>query len=133
MRRRLLIWAAAGAGVVALIGLAGTLLADEPRLSVSDLGPWIVLWGIGLFGLLLFAPFAIHAKLAARSEDPDRRWELAVVVWGGAALAGVACFGAISLASGFDTGAAVGALVLVGLLECGLVAAAVGLMMLTGG
>jgi hypothetical protein len=125
--------AAFAAGLLALIGLLGTALASEPRLSVSDLGPWIVVWAIGLFALLGVAPFAIHSRVTTRTTDPDRRWELAIVVWGGVATAGLLAFGAIALLASFDTGSALGALAVVGLLECALVAGSVLLVMLTGG
>jgi hypothetical protein len=92
--------ALAGAGVAAG-GLIGVALSDGPYLSFSELSPWLVVWAIGLFALLGCAPFALHSRVAAGTEDRDRRWELAVVAWGGVALAGAVGFGLIALLEGF--------------------------------
>jgi hypothetical protein len=124
--------APAGAGIAAL-GIVGVALGDGPYLSLSELSPWLVLWAVGLFVLLGCAPFALHARIAAGTEDRDRRWELAVVAWGGVALVGVAGFGVISLLEGFEATSALGAIALVGLAECCLVVASVAAVMLTTG
>lgn len=133
MSPRVPVLAAAGAAIVALVGLTGTLLSDGPYLSFSALSAWIVLWTVGLFALLLLAPALLHRRMPARDGDGDRRWELTVVAWGAGALAAGAGFAAIAAAEGFATGSALGALALVGLAESGLVAGAVlGLMLTTG-
>lgn len=124
--------ALAGAGVAAL-GLIGVALSDGPYLSLSELSPWLVVWAVGLFALLGCAPFALHSRIAAGTEDRDRRWELAVAAWGGLALAGAVGFGLIALLEGFAGSGALGAVALVGLVECGLVVASVAAVMLTTG
>jgi hypothetical protein len=130
--RALDLGARAGAGL-AVVGAIGTLLASGPYLSVSDgIEAWLVVYALGLFGLLLFAPFALHRRIAESEKDRDRRWELAVVAWGGVALAAGLAFGLV-LWLGPGTAEPFGALALMGLLECGLVVAAVLTLILTTG
>jgi hypothetical protein len=130
--RALDLGARAGAGLAA-VGAIGTLLASGPYLSVSDgIEAWLVVYALGLFGLLLFAPFALHRRIAESEKDRDRRWELAVVAWGGVALAAGLAFGLV-LWLGPGTAEPFGALALMGLLECGLVVAAVLTLILTTG
>ena len=119
--------------LLAAVGLVGVLAGDGPALRLSSLSPWIVAWSLGLFALLALAPFAIHARIADREHDRDRRWELAVVAWGGVALAAGIAFGAIALAAGFDTGSRAGALAVVGLGECALVLGSLLTLMFTTG
>ena len=117
-----------GAAGVAAVGLIGLLGSDGPYLSLDGLSPWSVVYAIGIFALLLGAPFALHRRIA-EGADRDRRWELAIVVWGGIALAGAALFAVlIALAGGGLEAAAV-----IGLIECGLVVGAVATLMLTTG
>lgn len=128
--------AAAAAGLAVLlatVGLIGTLLSDGPYLSASSLSFWVISWAVGLFGLLLVVPFAAHARMGGRADDPDRRWELALSAWGGVALLALVAFGALVLAEGFSTGTALGAVALVGLLESALVFGALLLLVLTTG
>lgn len=125
--------AAVGAAGLAALGLLGVLLTDGPYASLDELNPWLVVWAVALLALLGLAPFALHRRIAARTVDHDRRWELAIVAWGGMALGGVLCFGAVAVGEGFGTGTAAGAIALVGLVECALVVGAVALLMLTTG
>lgn len=123
--------ATVGAAGLAALGLLGVLLSDGPYVSWGELNPWLVVWAVALLALLGLAPFALHNLVAGRTADTDRHWELAVLAWGAAALGGLLCFGVVALGAG--TGSALGALALVGLIECGLVVAAVALLMLTTG
>ncbi len=132
-RARILDLGARAGGLLAAVGLIATLLTDGPYLSGERLNPWLICWGVGLFTLLLFAPFALHRRIAADTRDRDRRWELAVVAWGGMALVGVLVFGALALASGFGTADPLGAVAIVGLIECGLVVGSVGVLILGTG
>lgn len=117
-----------GAGAVALAGLIGLLGSDGPYLSLDGVSPWSVVYAIGVFALLIGAPFGLHRRIA-EGEDRDRRWELAVVVWGGIALAAAAVFAAlVAIAGGGLEAAAV-----IGLIECALVVGAVVTLMLTTG
>ncbi len=124
----------ARAGAVLLVaGAIGTLLASGPYLSLSEgIEAWLVVYALGLLGLLLFAPFALHRRIAASEQDRDRRWELAIVAWGGVALAAALVFGLL-LWVGPGTTEPLGALAMMGLLECGLVVAAVLTLILTTG
>ncbi len=63
-------------------------------------------------------PFALHARFALRTDDRERRWELALGAWGGIALIGAIGFLLLGIAAGFGSAAASGALAVVGLLIC---------------
>jgi hypothetical protein len=125
--------AAVGAAGLAALGLLGVVLSDGPYVSWGELNAWLVVWAVALFALLGLAPFALHRRMAERTTDHDRRWELAILAWGALALAGVLCFGAVAGGEGFGTGSAAGAIAVVGLAECALVVGAVALLMLTTG
>ncbi len=116
-----------------LAGLLGVLLGDGPYLRFSALSPWLVTYAVGLLLLLVVLPFALHRRLARRGTDRDRRWELAVVSWGGLALGALVSFGIVAVLRSFDTGDALGALAIVGLLLCGLVVGSILLLMMTTG
>ena len=133
MKQRALTLGAWAGAMLALIGALAVLVGDGPYLRLSSLSPWLMIFAIGVFGLLLFAPFAIHRLLAASSEDRDRRWELAVVAWGGLALALGGVFTVLALLEGFNTSSGLGALAVVGIFECALVVGAVLTMMLSSG
>ena len=122
---------AAGAGV-AIVGAIGTLFASGPYLSVSQgIEAWLVVWGAGVFAVLMCAPFAIHDRVSPDKGDRDRRWEVAIVAWGGVALV-LAVLGALVLLLGPGPDEALGALALMLLLETGLVLGAVLLLVLGG-
>ncbi len=133
MKQRALTLGAWAGATLALIGALAVLVGDGPYLRLSSLSPWLMIFAVGLFGLLLFAPFAIHRLLAASSEDRDRRWELAVVAWGGLALALGGVFAVLALLEGFSTSSGLGALAVVAIFECALVVGAVLTMMLSSG
>lgn len=132
-RGRALDLGARASAIVTVGGAVGCLFADGPYLSVSKgTEPWLAVYALGLLGLLLFAPFALHRRIAAATEDRDRRWELAVVAWGGIALAGALAF-ALVLWLGPGPAEPVGAMALVGVLACALVVVSVlGLILTTG-
>jgi hypothetical protein len=132
-RARILNYGAIASAGVALVGAIGTLLAEGPYLSVSKgIEAWLGVYAIGLLGLLLFAPFALHRRIAASTEDRDRRWELAVTAWGGIALAGCVVF-ALVLWVGPGPSEPLGAIALTSLLACALIVGSVLLLMLTAG
>jgi uncharacterized membrane protein YkvI len=130
---RALGYGAAAGLALTLAGALGVLVGDGPYLRFSALSPWLVAYALGLIVLLALLPFAIHRRLAARGTDRDRRWELAVVAWGGLALAGLVAFGLVSVLQGFETGDPLGALALAGALLCGLVVGSILLLILTTG
>lgn len=121
------------AGVlVATLGAIGEAASEDPGLGLGSVEPWIVVYALGLLIALGALPFLLHERMAARTDDRDRRWELALVAWGGIALLGAAAFLVLGLALGFDPDSAEGALAIVGLGACGLVVAGVGATMLAG-
>ena len=116
------------AGGVATLGLIGMLGGEGPWMSLSEIDPWSVVYAIGMFALLMGAPFALHRRISEGS-DRDRRWELAIVAWGGGALVAGGAFAlVIALAGGGLEAAA-----LIGLIECGLVVGAVLALMFSTG
>ncbi len=120
-------WAAA---VLAFLGAFGTFFASGPYLSASKgVEPWVAVWALGLFGLLMYAPFAFHGRISASERDRDRRWELAVLGWGGLALA-VAALSVLVMWIGPGPSHPLGVLALVALLESGLILVAVGAVIL---
>lgn len=131
MRGRLPAAGALGGAVVAAAGLLGLLLGDGPYLQLDSLSPWVLLWAVGLFALLMLAPFALHRRLT--DGDPANRWEMAIVAWGGVALAAGIGFGLLAAIRGFGTATGLGALAVVGLFECALIAASVLMLILTTG
>lgn len=118
--------------LLAALGAVGVATSDEPELSLSSLDPWLVVYALGLLVALGALPFVLHERMAARTDDRDRRWELAVAAWGGIALIASAAFLVLGLALGFDPDTAEGALAIVGLAASGLVVAGVGATMLAG-
>lgn len=122
---------AGGTGVAAL-GAIGVASSGTPHLSLDSLDPWLVVYAIGVLVALGGAPFVLHSRFAARTEDRDKRWELALTAWGGVALAAGACFAALGLAFGFAAASASGALAIVGLAACGLVLSGLLLLVLSG-
>jgi len=120
-----------GGVLLAGLGALGVALSDGPRLTFDSLDPWLVVYALGLFTALGAIPFGLHERFSARTEDPERRWELALSAWGGiAALAGVA-FLLLGLAAGFGSTDASGALAVVGLVACGLVVGGLAVLLMS--
>lgn len=124
--------AAGIAAAMAAAGAVGTLAAGGPYISWSTVEPWVVVWALGLGGLLGVLPFQLRDGLARRVSDHERRWELAVAAWGAIGLA-IGAVSVLVLAAGEGSSSAAGALALVALLESGLVVAGVVLLLLAGG
>jgi hypothetical protein len=120
-----------GGVLFAGLGALGVALSDGARLTLDSLDPWLVVYALGLLAALGALPFALHARFAARTEDRERRWELALTAWGGIALAGVAAFLLLGIAGGFGSADPTGALAVVGLAACGLVVAGLAVMLLS--
>ncbi len=129
-RRRVLELGAWACGALALLGAFGTFFADGPYLSASKgVEPWVAVWAVGLFGLFMYAPFALHDRINPSERDRDRRWEMAVLGWGALALAlTVVAVGVMWVGPGPSH--PLGALALVLLLESGLILCAVGAVIL---
>ncbi|MCB0875154.1 MAG: hypothetical protein KDB46_03065 [Solirubrobacterales bacterium] len=113
---------AAAAGLaVAAAGVAGVAAADGSRLGADHVDPWLVVFAAGLATLLGAAAFGFHDIASRRTEDPERRWERALVMWGALTAVLAAAFLAVGAGSGFDPATAAGAIAIAGLFECVLV------------
>ena len=127
--RRPALFIAVGAGT-ALASILLAAAAGPPYLSLDSLSPWIVTLAIGLFAALFAVPFALHARLSGQLEG-DARWERALVIWGGVALAVLALGLVCGLPSGFDTDTLFGAIAIVLVVEAVLVLATLVVWMLS--
>jgi hypothetical protein len=120
-----------GGLLLAAFGALGVALSDGARLALDSLDPWLAVYALGLLAALGALPFALHARFAGRTEDGERRWELALAAWGGIALAGVVLFLLLGIVGGFGSADPTGALAVVGLALCGLVVAGLAVLMLS--
>lgn len=118
--------AGAGAAVLGLI-LAGA--TGEPYLSADGVNGWLVVFAAGLLAAFVALPFGIEWRLRERFGDRDRRWEVALLLWGAIALAALV----IGFLAGFDTGTVAGAAGLIAAIEAGLVVATIVTWLLAGG
>lgn len=121
-----------GGALVAVLGAIGVASTDGPHLALDSLDPWLVVYALGVLVALGGAPFILHARFVARTEDRDKRWELALTAWGGVALLAAVGFLLVGLALGFASASASGAIAIVGLAACGLVLAGLALLVLSG-
>lgn len=125
-------WLTVLAGVlVAALGALGVAASDGARLTLDSLDPWLVVYALGLFAALGALPFGLHARFSRRTEDRERRWELALSAWGGVALVGALGFLLLGLAGGFGSASATGALAVVGLGACLLVVGGLAVLFLS--
>ena len=119
--------------LVAALGALGVIFGERPHLDFDDLDPWLVVYAVGLLTGLGAIPFLLHARYTSRTDDLDRRWELALIAWGGLAFAGVAAFVVVGLLAGLGAASAVGSLAIVGAVACGLVVAGLAILIVTTG
>jgi hypothetical protein len=122
-----------GGVLVAALGAAGVALGDEPHLGFDDFDPWLIVFALGLLAALGALPFPLHARYAARTEDRDKRWELALTAWGGIAAVGAVGFVLLGVLAGFAPASASGSLAIVGAGACGLVIGGLGVLIVTTG
>ena len=122
-----------GGVLVAALGALGVVLGDEPHLGFDHLDPWLIVYALGLLTALGALPFPLHARYAARVEDRDKRWELALTAWGGIAAVAATAFVLLGLIAGFGAASASGSLAIVGAAACGLVIAGLGVLIVTTG
>lgn len=112
----------AGLGVAA----AGVILAgatDGPYLTSDDVNWWIVVFAAGLFACLFALPFAIERRLRARLDDSEKRWERALLLWGGASAVVLAAGVIAGSSAGWSGSELAGAIGLIVTIEAGLVLA----------
>jgi hypothetical protein len=115
--------AALGGLGVAAIGLILAAATDGPYLTSDDVNWWVVVFAAGLFAALFALPFAIERALRGRISDEEKRWERALLLWGGvsAIVLGVGVIAASSADwSGSELAGAAGLIVTI---EAGLVLA----------
>jgi hypothetical protein len=110
----------AGLGA-AVISILLASLAGGPYLTAADVNGWIVVFAAALFASLFAAPFLIERLLRPRIEDSERRWERALLAWGGLALGALVVFVLLGVAGEFSGHSLAGALGLVGGLDALLV------------
>jgi hypothetical protein len=120
---------AVGGGAIALVSLALAGAAGEPYLQADGVNGWLVVFAAGMLAVLIALPFGLELRLRDRYPDRDRRWELALLIWGGLA----AVLLVVSFVAGFDTGTLGGAAGLIAAIEAGLVIVTIGVWLLSGG
>lgn len=112
---------ALGAGAVTVLGAAGVVAGSGRRLGFDTLDPWLVVFAVGLAALFGAAAFGFHDVASQRTDDPEKRWERALGMWGLLTAVATAGFALLGLAAGFDTATAGGAIAITGLFECVLI------------
>ena len=91
---------ALGSGLaLALVGLMMAAATGSPYLTSGDVNGWMVVFAVGLFAALFATPFLIEQALRASREEAEARWDYALPLWGGIALA----IGAVALLVGVGT------------------------------
>jgi len=130
---RIAVLVALGGATIAVVGVLGMTESDPPYLGFDGVDGWAVVYAAGLFAALGAIPFALHARVAARVEDVDRHWELALSQWGGACLLAGIGFVLIGAGGSFDTDTVSGAVGVGGLVEVGLIIIALLVLVLTTG
>jgi hypothetical protein len=116
-------------GATAAVSLVLAGASGAPYLEADGVNGWIVVFAAGLLAALIAVPFGLELRLRDRYPDRDRRWEVALLLWGGL---GVILL-AVAFAAGFDTGTLAGAAGLIAAIEAGLVIATIALWLLAGG
>lgn len=120
---------AAGGTIGAVVAVLLAAIRGEPYLEADGVNPFVVVFAIALLVALVALPFGLEVALRGRQPDRDRRWELALVTWGGAS----ALVAAVAFAVGFDTATLAGAVALIAAIEAALVVATVVVWLLAGG
>ena len=114
-----------------LIALAGALVAalslllagasGAPYLTSDGVNGWVVVFAVALFATLFALPFALERGLRARVPDPERRWERAMLAWGGIAAVVLAVALAVGLSADLAGSSLAGSAGLLAAIESGLV------------
>jgi hypothetical protein len=117
---------------VALAALVLAAVTGPPYLSGGGVNGWIVLFAAGLFAALLAAPFLVERLLRRALPDRDQRWDRAVPIWGGIALAVLALGVLAGAAGGFAGDSLSGSAGLLATIEAGIVVVALLFVLLSG-
>jgi hypothetical protein len=121
----------AGAGG-ALVSLLLAALSGAPYLSLQEVNPWIVVFAICLFAALFAIPFVIERGMRESRPDSEKRWERALLQWGGITLALAAVAALIGAAGGFASDSLAGTFGLVVIGEAALVLGTLVVWILSG-
>jgi hypothetical protein len=106
------------------LALAGLLMAagtGSPYLTGGDVNAWIVVFAVGLFTALFAAPFLIEHTLRASRGEEEARWDYALPLWGGIALAILAVSLLVGIGTDFAGDSLAGSAALIAVIEAGLV------------
>jgi hypothetical protein len=106
---------------VALVGLMMAAATGSPYLTSGDVNAWIVVFAVGLFAALFAAPFLIEHTLRASRHEAEARWDYALPLWGGIALAILAVALLVGIGTDFAGDSLAGSAALIALIESGLV------------
>lgn len=112
---------ALGAAAVTAAGAAGVAAGGGQRLGFDRIDPWLIVFAVGLAALFGAAAFGFHDIASQRTEDPEKRWERALGMWGVLTAAATVFFALLGAAAGFDPATAAGAIAIAGLFECVLI------------
>jgi len=123
-----------GAGLcgaaLTLAGLVGIVGGSGPHLDLGRIDPWLIVFAVGLGVAYGALAFGLHDIASRRTDDPEKRWERALTVWGLVAFAAVVLFALLGAGAGFDPASAAGAIAVVGLFESALIVVALGAFVL---
>jgi hypothetical protein len=116
--------AALGLAVGLALAFAGLMMAaatGSPYLTSGDVNGWIVVFAVGLFAALFAAPFLIEHTLRASRQEEEARWDYALPLWGGIALALLAIALLVGIGTDFSGDSLAGSAALIAMIEAGLV------------
>jgi hypothetical protein len=129
--RRAAIGAAAGVAA-AVLGLVLAAATGGPYLTSGDVNGWLILYALGLLGALVAAPFVIESLISSSRDDVESRWDVAMPLWGGVALAVGAIGLLVGLGSGFGGDSFGGSAGLIAVIEAALVVLTLAALILAG-
>jgi hypothetical protein len=103
---------AAGLGTAAL-GFLIAALSDGPYLTIDGINAGVILVAVGLFAALFATPFAFERATRELEPDRERRWERALLRWGGVSAAVLASGVVLAFAFGLHGATLGGSLAIV--------------------
>jgi hypothetical protein len=115
-----------------VLGLVLAAATGGPYLTSGDVNGWLILYALGLLGALVAAPFLIESLIASSRDDVESRWDVAMPLWGGVALAVGAIGLLVGLGSGFAGDSFGGSVGLIAVIEAGLVVLTLAALILAG-
>jgi hypothetical protein len=106
---------------LALIALMMAAATGSPYLTSGGVNGWIVVFAVGLFAALFAAPFLIEHTLRTSRQEEEARWDYALPLWGGIALAVLAIALLVGIGTDFSGDSLAGSAALIALIEAALV------------